>query len=350
MLEDLKVIDLSTVLAGPSVGTFLAELGAEVTKYEHPDNPDVTRSWLIPGEQGKMSSYFSSINYRKSYSSLNLSHAEQYEMLIKKLESTDVLIMNFKSHDYEKFNLTSTRIKKDFPRLIVATVNGFGDDSDRVAYDLILQAESGFMSINGWQDSPPLKMPVALIDVLAAHHLKEGILLALLQRQKTGLGAWLSVSLYDAAVCSLTNQASAYLMHGIIPKKQGSLHPNIAPYGEVFQTKDNKWVTFAIGSNRQFQGFCAILGCQELGINSRYVDNVDRVANRIELAKEISPFIIHWNAELLREVMTLQHIPMGIIYALNEVFENPHAQELVRTESQGNTETKRLTQVAVKWK
>ena len=171
MLEGLTVIDLSTVLAGPSVGTFLAELGASVIKVEHPVHKDVTRTWRIPGETGAVTSYFSSINYKKQYRSLDLKNSEDLDGLWNLLASADILLMNFKASDYESFGLSPESLKKAFPSLITATINGFGDESDRVAYDLILQAESGFMAMNGTPDSEPLKMPVALIDVLAAHHL-----------------------------------------------------------------------------------------------------------------------------------------------------------------------------------
>jgi crotonobetainyl-CoA:carnitine CoA-transferase CaiB-like acyl-CoA transferase len=350
MLDGLSVLDLSTVLAGPSVGTFLAELGASVTKVEHPLHPDVTRSWRIPGEQGAVTSYFSSINFGKTYQHLSLTDANDKAQIWELLAKTDVLLMNFKSADYEKFGLTPESIRSSFPSLITATISGFGDDSDRVAYDLILQAESGFMAMNGTQDAEPLKMPVALIDVLAAHHLKEGILLALLQRQKTGQGAWLSVSLYDAAVCSLTNQASAYLMHGFIPQRLGSLHPNIAPYGEIFTSKEGKQLTFAIGSNRQFNQLCEMLGCPLLSSDPSFLENVDRVRNRKALAAALSPWIAKFEVSFLEHEAALRYIPMGRIKNMNEVFNSPKAQRLIRTEFQEDMVTHRTTQIAVQWK
>ncbi|MFM1892930.1 MAG: hypothetical protein RIQ90_96 [Bacteroidota bacterium] len=350
MLEGLTVIDLSTVLAGPSVGTFLAELGASVIKVEHPVHKDVTRTWRIPGETGAVTSYFSSINYKKQYRSLDLKNSEDLDGLWNLLASADILLMNFKASDYESFGLSPESLKKAFPSLITATINGFGDESDRVAYDLILQAESGFMAMNGTPDSEPLKMPVALIDVLAAHHLKEGILLALLQRNKTGKGAWISVSLYDAAVSSLTNQASAYLMHGFIPKKQGSLHPNIAPYGEIFTSKDGKQLTFAIGSNRQFEQLCTLLGCDDLAKETAFLDNVDRVKNRTALADKLGPWIAQHEASVLVDGAAERFIPMGLIKDLGEVFENPAAKRLIRSETVEETLTHRVTQIAVKWK
>ena len=174
-------------------------------------------------------------------------------------------------------------LRKINPKLIIGKISGFGRDSDRIAYDLILQAESGFMSINGEANQAPLKMPVALIDVLAAHHLKEGILLALISKQAKTI----DVSLYDSAVCSLMNQASNFLMTGNTPQQQGNLHPNIAPYGELFKTAEGEWVTFAIGSNRHFEKLCDVLELEEFKNAESFNTNQSRVQNRAELSKHI---------------------------------------------------------------
>jgi crotonobetainyl-CoA:carnitine CoA-transferase CaiB-like acyl-CoA transferase len=350
MFADLEVFDLSTVLAGPSVASFFAELGAKVTKIEHPIHGDVTRTWRIPGEKQVVTSYFASINFRKEYITKDLTLPSDYAWLLEQLPTVDVLIMNFKYSDYLKFNLTKEKLHAINPRLIIGSISGFGDNSDRVAYDLILQAESGIMAMNGEPDGSPTKMPIALIDVLAAHQLKEALLLALLKREKTNLGSWVSVSLYDAAVSSLVNQASAFLMNAIIPTRMGSLHPNIAPYGEIFRTKDAKLVTFAVGSDRQFQTLCKVLGCELISSNLDYSTNEDRVKNRIKLMEEIAPYILMYEAKELSD-MALEHIiPLGIIKSLDEVFETLEAKALIREETQGFTSTKRVTQLAFKWK
>jgi len=350
MFADLEVFDLSTVLAGPSVASFFAELGAKVTKIEHPIHGDVTRSWRIPGEKQEVTSYFSSINFRKEYITKDLILPSDYSWLLDRLPKIDVLIMNFKSSDYLKFNLTKEKLHAINPRLIIGSISGFGDNSDRVAYDLILQAESGIMAMNGEPNGSPNKMPIALIDVLAAHQLKEALLLALLKREKTNLGSWVSVSLYDAAVCSLVNQASAFLMNGIIPTRMGSLHPNIAPYGEIFRTKDEKLVTFAVGSDRQFQTLCKVLGCELISSNLDYATNEDRVKNRIKLMEELAPYILMYEAKELSDLALEHLIPLGVIKSLDEVFETLEAKALIREETQGITSTKRVSQLAFKWK
>ena len=350
MFADLEVFDLSTVLAGPSVASFFAELGAKVTKIEHPIHGDVTRTWRIPGEKQEVTSYFSSINFRKDYIAKDLTLPSDYSWFLDQISKIDVLIMNFKSSDYLKFNLTKETLHAINPRLIIGSISGFGDNSDRVAYDLILQAESGIMAMNGAPDAYPTKMPIALIDVLAAHQLKEALLLAILKREKTNLGSWVSVSLYDAAVSSLVNQASAFLMNGIIPTRMGSLHPNIAPYGEIFRTKDKKLVTFAVGSDRQFQTLCKVLGCELISSNLDYETNEDRVKNRIKLMEEIAPYILMYEAKELSDLALEHLIPLGIIKSLDEVFETLEAKALIREETQGITSTKRVTQLAFKWK
>lgn len=350
MFSDLVVFDLSTVLAGPSVGTFFAELGAKVKKIEHPIHGDVTRSWRIPGEKQEVTSYFSSINFGKEYVTKDFSCSSDYAWLLEKLPDVDVLIMNFKSSDYLKFNFTKEKLHAINPRLIIGSISGFGDNSDRVAYDLILQAESGIMAMNGEPEQAPTKMPIALIDVLAAHQLKEALLLALLKREKSNLGSWVSVSLYDAAVSSLVNQASAFLMNGIIPTRIGSLHPNIAPYGEMFRTKDDKLVTVAIGSDRQFKALCLQLGCESISSDLRYLTNEDRVKNRARLKEDITPYFSMYQSEELSALACKHLIPLGIIKSMDEVFEANEANALIREEKQGNTTTKRVSQLAFKWK
>jgi crotonobetainyl-CoA:carnitine CoA-transferase CaiB-like acyl-CoA transferase len=186
--------------------------------------------------------------------------------------------------------------------------------------------------------------------VLAAHHLKEALLLAMLKREKTRLGSWVSVSLYDAAVSSLVNQASAFLMNDTVPVRMGSLHPNIAPYGEIFRTKDDKLVTVAVGSNRQFQTLCKVLGCASISSNSCYTTNEDRVRNRIKLKEEITPYILMFQANELSDLALEHLIPLGIIKSLDQVFETMEAKVLIREEKQGTTPTKRVTQLAFKWK
>jgi crotonobetainyl-CoA:carnitine CoA-transferase CaiB-like acyl-CoA transferase len=350
MLEDLKVIELATVLAGPHVGMFFAELGARVVKIENPKNPDVTRSWKLPLEpvDSPISAYFCSVNYQKKYLTLDIKSDEGHTRLLELLKTADVVLMNFKYGDQEKLNLTDELLQQLNPKLIIGKISGFGDDSDRVAYDLILQAETGYMSMNGEPGGQPVKMPVALIDVLAAHHLKEGILLALMKRMKTGLGSIVSVSLYDAAVSSLVNQASNYLMKRHVPMKMGSLHPNIAPYGEIFKTKDDRLVTFAIGSQTHFELLVKCLEVPQLIQDKRFANNQLRVQNRTELQVELQKPISQYMVNDLLEDMHALHIPCAEIKNLKQLFKEPAAQALVRSEKLHDKITKRVTSIAFK--
>ena len=350
MLNGLTVIDASTVLAGPSVGTFFAELGANVTKIEHPKHPDVTRSWKLGTEDSKssVSAYFSSINYKKNYIQLDLTLESDRNQFLEIIKTADILITNFKKGDAAKFGIEDELLFQLNPPLIHGKINGYGSESDRVAYDLILQAESGFMSMNGTPESGPVKMPVALIDVLAAHHLKEGILLALYEREKSVKGKAVSVALYDAALSNLVNQASNYLMSGQVPQRIGSLHPNIAPYGEIFTTKDGALITFAIGSDAHFQKLCTELGLNDLPEKGEFSNNQHRVKNRIELAQIIGEKVKLVGVKSLLDNLHLLNVPAGKIKSLDEVFDAPEAQKLVRNEMIDNIETKRVTSVIFK--
>jgi crotonobetainyl-CoA:carnitine CoA-transferase CaiB-like acyl-CoA transferase len=344
--HDLKIIDLSTVLAGPSVGTFFAELGAKVLKIEHPIHGDVTNTWRLATEQDQLaqSAYYSSVNYSKELLKLDFQKEQDYARFLKELIDTDVVLMNFKKGDDTKLKLDSKTLWKHQPKLIIGKITGFGSENDRIAYDLILQAETGFMSMNGTPESGPTKMPVALIDVLAAHQLKEGLLLALLQKQNKG--QLVSVSLYDAAVCSLANQASNYLMAQHVAQPIGSLHPNIAPYGEIFKTLDQKDITFAIGSNAHFEKLCQVLNLATVLENPLYKENQLRVKNRIQLAKEIQLAVRERAAEELFNALVAVGVPVAIIKNIAEVFNDSAAQSLVIAEVIQGQNTKRVTQLA----
>ena len=350
MFKGLKVIDLSTVLAGPSVGTFFAELGADVIKLEHPDFGDVTRSWKLPIEKtdSNISAYFSSVNYGKKYGTINLKIEAERDRFLEEIRDTDILVSNFKKGDATKFGIEDEVLFALNPKLIHGKITGYGEDSNRVAFDLILQAESGFMSINGTPESGPLKMPIALIDVLCAHHLKEAILLALYERERTRKGKSVTISLYDAAVSSLVNQASNYLMTGFVPKRIGSKHPNIAPYGELFKTKDGATVTFAIGSNTHFRKLCEVLGIDDLSEDQRFKNNQNRVVNRAELFELIERKVIEQEAEELLTSLQLLNFPAGKVRDLAEVFNDPLSQELIIEEEIDGICTRRVKSVLFK--
>jgi crotonobetainyl-CoA:carnitine CoA-transferase CaiB-like acyl-CoA transferase len=347
-LKDIKVLDLSTVLAGPSVASFLGELGAKVHKFESPHNGgDVTRSWRIPGEQAQhnVSAYFASINYCKTYSQLDLMRIADRERLMVELVDTDVLITNFKEGDDKKFGLVATELKKQFPRLIQAQLRGFDSDPQRVAYDVVLQAECGLMGLNGAVDGAPTKFPIAIVDVLAAHQMKEAILLALYRREKTGAGSIVSSSLEKAGMASLVNQASNYMMTGLEPQRMGSQHPNIAPYGDLFPCQQNKWIVLAVGSDRQFVDLCKILGREGLAHDPRFQKNPERVQHREELIAELSALFLPLRADEFIEKLHRAHVPAGLIRSIAEVTQIADTLGMIHREKIGTADTARMKTV-----
>ena len=347
--EDLIVVELACVLAGPAVGMFFAELGANVIKIENKTTGgDVTRTWKLSSENrnSQVSAYFSSVNYRKKYIFLDFNDASDKNILINYIQQADVLIVNFKVGDDIKFGLDYNAIKSSNPKIIYAHLTGYGPHNPKVAYDIVLQAETGFLSMNGNKNSEPVKMPVALIDVLAAHQLKEAILLALIKRNKNNCGSYIHLSLYETAISSLANQASNYLMQNHIPQPIGTLHPNIAPYGEIIYSSNNIPFVLAVGSNRQFQSLCQILNCKLIANDIDYCTNDLRVKNRIKLIEILNQNSKQLNSDYLNQEMINKNVPFGKINTLDTVFENPMAQQMIREENIDGINTKRVTSIA----
>lgn len=347
--KGLKVVELATVLAGPSVGMFFAELGAKVVKVENPAfGGDVTRTWKLPSEDSgsNISAYWASCNYQKDHRFLNLKNGKDLEEVQRLISECDVLLTNFKKGTDLKFGLDYTTLKKTNPRLIHCHLIGFSSDANRTAYDVVLQAETGYMSMNGNKASGPLKMPLAMMDLLAAHQMKEGILLALLQREKLDKGQYLEVSLEKSGISNLANQATNYLMANHIPTTIGSLHPNIAPYGDTFYTKEGKGVVLAIGSDVHFQKLCDILGGKNLGFHEKLKTNILRVENREFLTKALAELFKDKSHKKLLEEFLAQQVPAGAIKNMKEVFENPTAKEMIITEKVDGVNTKRVSSIA----
>ncbi len=345
--QNLKVVELAGILAGPSVGMFFAELGATVVKIENPiTGGDLTRSWKMSNEKNEspVSAYFSSVNYKKKYLSLNLQDENDRNKLLIEIESADILIVNFKPGDAEKFGLHYEILSTNHPKLIYAQITGFGEHDNRPAFDVVLQAEAGFMNMNGTIESGPVKMPVALIDVLAAHQIKEGILLSLLQRERTGKGAYVRVSLYDTAITALVNQASNYLMTGQIPQRMGTLHPNIAPYGEIIHSSDNASFVLAVGSESHFVSLCAVLCISETA--NEFSSNTYRVQHRKKLIDILDNASRKINSKELENQFKKNKIPFGKIKNMQEIFDEDNAKKLIREEKIDGVLTKRVTSIA----
>lgn len=338
--RDLKVLELASVLAGPLVGTFFAELGAEVTKIENSlTGGDITRQWKLPGENADspLSAYYLSANWGKKSIFLDLNQDPARTELLSMLEKTDILLVNFKPGDAEKFGLDWKKLAPKFPKLIYAHITGYGLHDPRLAFDLSLQAESGFMSMNGTSASGPLKMPVALIDLLAAHQVKEGILAALYTREKTGKGALVSVSLLDSALASLANQGGNFLLAGNNPSLNGSLHPNIAPYGETFRCSDGRFLVLAVGNDKQFANLCKACGFPELVNDNRFMHNTERVRNRSELQKILEPYFLQDTAHQISVKFQSEFIPCSVVKTVAEALTSPYAKALFMDTENGKT-------------
>ena len=329
--KNMIVVELAGVLAGPSVGLFFAELGATVIKIENPKTKgDITRSWKLQSEptDENTSAYYWSVNTGKEVIFLDLTDKHDLEKFYTLVKIADVLISNYKAGDDIKLKVDYSTLSALNAELIYASINGFGTNSPRSAYDLILQAESGFMHMNGEKGSKALKMPVALIDLLAGHQLKEAILLALVKKNTTQKGSHVSVSLLDTAIASLANQATNWLIAHHLPSAQGSLHPNIAPYGEVFETKDKHLITFAIGTDKQFLSLCTILKLDTISPDN-YKTNQQRVIHREELFALLNDKIMHLGFDELFNNCIKMDVPIGKIRNLKEVFELPEAQNML---------------------
>ncbi len=328
MFKNLLVIELASVLAGPSVGMFFAELGARVIKIENPrQGGDVTRRWKLSTEsaEGDVSAYFSSINWGKESICLDLSTEPGKAILHILLAKADLLISNFIPGSDARLGIDAESLMDRHAHLICAEINGYGPTEARAAFDAIIQAEAGYTHLNGDQKGI-FKMPVALMDVLAAHQLKEAILLALIQRLQTGVGGRVSVSLLEAGIAALVNQATNWLVAGKIPEASGSEHPNIAPYGTIFTTKNGLKIVLAIGTDQQFLALTRLL---DLPQNLNWQHNTGRVMDRNALNQAIQGAIGNWDRDSLMLAFQKERIPAGAVNNMKEVCELPQARNLL---------------------
>ena len=322
--KDLKIIELASVLAGPSVGAFFSELGADVIKIENKTTGgDVTRNWKGPRESADetYSAYWASVNLGKKVVLLDLRESKDQQNVHELVKTADIVLSNFRRSSAKKMKMDYEYLRKINAKLIYAELQAFGPgDENRPAFDVVLQAEAGFLYMTGEPDRPPVKMPVALID-----------LIALLQRERSGRGSFVTVSLLDAAIASLANQANNWLMAGQIPERMGTLHPNIAPYGEILQCADDKSIVLAIGTERHFIQLCKVLGRDDLPIDERFITNALRVKHRSELKAILTVCIQqHKRSDLLNSLQEAQ-VPVGSIKNMKEVFNSKTSAKMVMT-------------------
>lgn len=320
-LEGVRVLELASVLAGPLAGTALAVRGATVTKVERPPHGDVTRSWRGKSEAPARaeSAYYASANAGKRVVWHDLATPEGRTWLEAALADHDVVLQNFKASDLAKFGLEPEQVAARHPHLIHVRLVGFAAAPDRLAYDVVVQAETGFMHMNGEPGAPPLRMPVALMDVLASHQIRAAVLEGLLGRAQGLGGCYAEVSLEESGISALVNQATNWLVNGQRPEAAGSLHPNIAPYGDLLKCSDG-WMVLAVGSDRQFKLLCAILGHPEWAEEAQFASNPDRLAHRSALMALLNDAAGLRTRTELDAAFTAQGVPAGVVRGVDEVF------------------------------
>jgi crotonobetainyl-CoA:carnitine CoA-transferase CaiB-like acyl-CoA transferase len=326
-LEDIRVLDLSRVLAGPYCTQMLGDMGAEIIKIEKPGAGDDTRLWGPPflkdkrGNETTESAYYLSVNRNKKSVAIDIKTKEGQALIHKLLERSDILIENFKVGGLEKYGLAYEQLKKKYPRLIYCAITGFGQTGPLAAesgYDLMAQAMGGLMAVTGEADGAPMKVGIALSDILTGLNAAVGILSALHAREKTGKGQMVDVALVDCTLAALTNLAQYFLTSGTVAPRFGNAHSTIVPY-EALEAEDGHLVV-AVGNNEQFRRFALMLGHPEWADDKRFAKNSDRVKNRAILIPLIEKIMkakpkAHW-----LKSMADQDIPGGPVNAIDEVF------------------------------
>jgi crotonobetainyl-CoA:carnitine CoA-transferase CaiB-like acyl-CoA transferase len=331
MLNNVTVLDLSRILAGPYCTQLLADLGATVWKLEPPRGDD-TRGWGPPFEGGE-SAYYLSVNRGKKSIAINLKTSEGQSIARDLAKRADVLVENFKVGDLARYGLDYPTLSNLNDKLIYCSITGFGQTGERSGepgYDAALQAMSGLMSITGEGDKEgkrgaPVKVGVAVVDVLTGLHAAVAILAALHERHVTQQGKYLDIALFDVALASLVNQAQATLMTGENPKRLGSAHPQIVPY-QAFETSDGYFM-LAVGNDTQYQRLCDVIGHLELWTDTRFQTNAGRVQHRQELLEHLSTIFKQNSKTYWLELCQKASIPASPINALTEAFADSQAEQ-----------------------
>jgi crotonobetainyl-CoA:carnitine CoA-transferase CaiB-like acyl-CoA transferase len=333
-LSHLRVLDLSRVLAGPWASQMLADLGAEVIKVEHPERGDDTRGWGPPylqDDEGRAveSAYFLCTNRNKKSVALDMATAEGQARIRSLALWSDVLIENFKVGGLAKYGLDYATLSQLNPRLVYCSITGFGQTgpyAKRPGYDFMIQGMGGLMSLTGLPDGEdgggPVKVGVALTDVLTGLHAVAGILAAVAWRDKSGEGQHIDLALLDVQVSCLANQALNYLVTGQSPKRLGNAHPSIVPY-QAFPTADGDMI-LAVGNDSQFASFCRVAGHPEWSEDPRFATNAARVEHRGTLIPLLRQATVHRTTAQWIDVLEAANVPCGPINTLEQVFADPH--------------------------
>ncbi len=332
-LDGLRVLDLSRVLAGPWCSQLLADLGADVVKVERPGSGDDTRAWgppWLPREDGSASAesaYFLSANRNKRSVTVDLARPEGQQLVRELAQQSDVLLENFKVGGLAQYGLDYASLAALNPRLIYCSITGFGQTgpyAERPGYDFLMQGMGGLMSITGRPDGEPgggpLKVGVALTDVMTGLYATVAVLAALQRRHVSGTGQHIDLALLDVQVAALANQASNYLVGGRVPQRMGNAHPSIVPYQD-FPTADGH-VIVTVGNDGQFAALCRVLGHAEWAGDARFATNPARVAHRAELVAAIAAVTATRPTAAWVDAMEAAGVPCGPINTLDRVFDD----------------------------
>lgn len=324
-LQNIRVLDLSRVLAGPYCTMVLGDLGAEVVKVEPPEG-DETRAWGPPFAGGE-SAYYLCVNRNKRGMVVNLKTEEGRSILREIALQSDVLVENFRPGTLKKFGLDFETLHEIHPRLVYCSISGFGQTGtlrDKPGYDFMIQAMGGIMSITGEPEGEPMKVGVAAADLFAGQNAVISILAALQARTITGEGQYIDIALFDSQLGWLANVASNFLISGKNPKRYGNAHANIVPY-QSFQASDG-WFVVAVGNDKQFEALCRVVELPELSSNTKFATNSARVENREGLIFILKPIFIKKTVD---EWLSLigEQFPCGPINTFDQVFSMPHVRE-----------------------
>lgn len=333
-LDNLKVLDLSRVLAGPLATMTLSDLGADVWKVENLDGGDDTRAWSVPSYNG-VSTYYLAANRGKKSIAVDLKKAAGVEILRELAAQADVVIENFRSGVADRLGVGYKSLSSINPRIVYCSISGFGQsgpESDKPGYDFVMQAECGLMSITGEQDGNPMKMGVAITDIACGMIATQAILAALYQRQSTGTGQFIDISLFECALNLLVNMGSGYLNTGETPLRLGNAHPTVVPY-QVFETTDGQFV-LAVGNDKQFNALCKqVIGTPNISEDPRFKTAGARAKNRLELIPLLASCFKGGTSSHWISACNAAGIPAGMVRSIAEAMTSPSvaARNLVQT-------------------
>jgi crotonobetainyl-CoA:carnitine CoA-transferase CaiB-like acyl-CoA transferase len=327
-LAGIKVVDLSKILAGPYATMSLADLGADVTKVEHPQGGDPTRSWGPP-VKGTDATYYLAINRGKKSVTIDLKSVEGQEIVHRMLEEADVLVENFRPGSGLQRIFDYKALSERYPKLVILHISAFGDHGplrDEPGYDMIAQAAGGLMSLTGEPGGAPLKAGFAMGDLGASLFGIIGLLAALVERSRTGLGQYVTTSLYECQLALHVNWATNYFDDGITPGPLGSGHPNLVPY-QAYQAQDDYFV-IAVGNDAMWQKLCTAIERPDLGQDADLSTNNGRLANRGRLNTELEKSLKAKTAAQWCELFAVSGVPASPIRSLDEVYAHPHTAAL----------------------